>query len=213
MKKTNTKMPVILLGVVAMAGVAVYLYSTTEQMLLSHQSEMLSEESASHDGHHMSDESTAHSDDHMHHMEMLVSSERAFIEGMVPHHQEAIDTAQEVLERGGTTADIRALAEDIIDAQAQEIAEMKQWYEEWYDEPYQDTGEYTPMMRDLAELSGVELDQTFLEDMIQHHMGAIMMARSVQPYVEHDVMAELTDAVIEAQSAEIQAMEQMLSEL
>ena len=196
-----------------MAGVAVYLFSTTERMPLSHQSELLSEESASHDGHHMSDESTAHSDDHMHHMEMLVSSERAFIEGMIPHHQEAVDTAQEVLERGGTTADIRALAEDIIDAQAQEIAEMKQWYEEWYDEPYQDTGEYTPMMRDLAELSGVELDQTFLEDMIQHHMGAIMMARSVQPYVEHDVMAELTDAVIEAQSAEIQAMEQMLSEL
>lgn len=149
--------------------------------------------------------------DHM--MAMMVSSEREFIEGMIPHHQEAVDTAKEVIERGGTTPEIKQLVEDIVVAQEAEIAEMKQWYEDWYDEPYKDSGEYMPMMRELANLSGAEIDRVFLEDMIGHHMGAIMMARSVQPYIEHDEIAELTQAIVSTQSAEIAQMRQMLQSL
>lgn len=147
----------------------------------------------------------------MNHMAgMLVSSEREFIEGMIPHHQEAVDTAKEVIERGGTTLEIKQLVENIVLAQEAEIAEMKQWYEDWYGEVYKDNGEYAPMMRDLKNLSGVELDRIFLEDMIGHHMGAIMMAQSVQPYIEHAEIAELTEAIVSTQSAEIAQMRQML---
>jgi uncharacterized protein (DUF305 family) len=151
---------------------------------------------------------------HMDHMTaMMVSSERQFIEGMIPHHQEAVDTAKEVIERGGTTPEIMQLVEDIVIAQEAEIAEMKQWHEEWYGEPYTDNGEYMPMMRELANLSGAELDRVFLEDMIMHHMGAIMMAQSVQPHIEHDEIAELTQAIVSTQSAEIAQMRQMLQGL
>lgn len=149
--------------------------------------------------------------DHM--MAMMVSSEREFIEGMIPHHQEAVDTAKEVIERGGTTPEIKQLVEDIVVAQEAEIAEMKQWYQDWYGEPYTDNGEYMPMMRELENLSGAELDRVFLEDMIGHHMGAIMMARSVQPYIEHEEIAELTQAIVSTQSAEIAQMRQMLQGL
>jgi uncharacterized protein (DUF305 family) len=69
------------------------------------------------------------------------------------------------------------------------------------------------MMRDLSNLSGAEIDRTFLEDMIMHHMGAIMMARSVQPYVEHQEMEDLTKAVVDTQSKEIQQMRNILSSL
>ncbi|HKL04067.1 MAG TPA: DUF305 domain-containing protein [Cryomorphaceae bacterium] len=149
--------------------------------------------------------------DHM--MAMMVSSEREFIEGMIPHHQEAVDTAKEVIDRGGSTPEIRQLVEDIVVAQEAEIAAMKQWYEDWYGEPYTDNGDYMPMMRELEDLSGAELDRVFLEDMIGHHMGAIMMARSVQPYIEHDEIAELTQAIVSTQSAEIAQMRQMLQSL
>jgi uncharacterized protein (DUF305 family) len=46
--------------------------------------------------------------------------------GMVPHHQSAIDMANTVLQ---TTSDpqIKALAEDILAAQAAEIAQMNDW--------------------------------------------------------------------------------------
>lgn len=149
--------------------------------------------------------------DHM--MDMIVSSEREFIEGMIPHHQEAVDTAKEVIARGGTTPEIKTLVENIVVAQEKEIADMKQWYEAWYGTPYQDKGTYQPMMRELASLSGAELDKAFLTDMIMHHMGAIMMARSVQSFIEHDEMAELTQAIVATQSAEIVQMRQFLQSL
>ena len=143
-------------------------------------------------------------------MAMTVESEREFIMHMIPHHQEAIDTAQEVLERGGTTPEVRALMESIIEAQTTEVAMMQEWYENWYGEPYTDDGNYTPMMRELAELSGTALDRAFLEDMIMHHMGAIMMARSVQPYIEHEEIAELTKNIVSTQSSEIVLMRDLL---
>jgi uncharacterized protein (DUF305 family) len=148
-----------------------------------------------------------------HMMDMMVSNEREFIEGMIPHHQEAVDTAKEVIERGGSTPEIKQLVGDIVVAQEAEIAEMKQWYQDWYGKPYTDNGEYLPMMRELVNLSGAALDKRFLEDMIGHHMGAIMMAQSVQPYVEHDEIATLTQAIVTTQSAEIAQMRQMLQGL
>lgn len=153
--------------------------------------------------HHSMHQNTNEHEQH----QMMVTSEQAFIEHMIPHHQEAIDTAKEVLARGGSTSEIRALAENIITAQEREIADMKQWYETWYGTPYADTGTYKPMMRDLSMLSGAELDKIFLEDMVHHHMGAIMMARSVEPFIEHDEMRTLTEAIVRTQSEEIKTMQ------
>lgn len=145
--------------------------------------------------------------------DMFVTSEREFIEHMIPHHEEAIATAQEVLERGGTTPGMVELANAIITSQTAEVALMKQSCEDWYGESYTATGEYEPMMRALASYSGAELDRIFLHDMIMHHMGAIMMARSVRPHVEHDVMRELTDDIIVNQSREIQTMRRLANDI
>jgi len=149
----------------------------------------------------------------MDHSGMMVESERAFIEGMIPHHQEAVDTANEVIARGGTTPEIKSLVENIVIAQETEIADMKQWYQDWYNEAYVDNGTYVPMMRELGNLSGAELDRVFLEDMIGHHMGAIMMAQSVQPYIKHEEISELTKAIATTQSAEITEMKRILETL
>lgn len=147
----------------------------------------------------------------MDHSMMMVTSERDFLEGMIPHHQEAVDTAKEVIERGGSTPEIKALAEAIVIAQEKEIAEMKEWYQAWYGVAYeQKEGGYEPMMRELANLSGAELDKRFLEDMIMHHMGAIMMARSVQPYIEHQEITDLAKAIQTTQTAEIELMRSLL---
>lgn len=177
-------------------------------------------EACHHDDHaeHMDEASHMMHDDmgamnDMDHSTMMVGSEREFITHMIPHHQEAVDTAQEVLERGGTTPEIRTLAESIISTQVAEIDMMKEWHLNWYREAYVDTGSYTPMMRELENLTGAELDQVFLEDMIGHHMGAIMMSRSVRPYIEHSEVTELADAIELTQSAEIAAMRGMLKTL
>lgn len=145
--------------------------------------------------------------------QMFVTSERSFVENMIPHHQEAVDTAREVLERGGSTEEIQNLMNSIITAQTAEIDLMREWYREWYGETYKDSNVYEPMMRELESLSGATLDRVFLEDMIMHHMGAIMMARSVQPYVEHTEIATLTQNIVVTQSAEIAQMRQILEAL
>jgi uncharacterized protein (DUF305 family) len=148
-----------------------------------------------------------------HMMDMRVESERAFIEGMIPHHEEAVATAKEVLLRGGTTPEIRTLAENIITAQEREIERMKGWYATWYGTAYESTGTYKPMMRDLSALSGKALDRAFLEDMIMHHMGAIMMAESNPSFIEHEEMRDLTEAIISTQTEEIRLMRTLLESL
>ena len=146
----------------------------------------------------------------MDHSMMMVKSEREFVMGMIPHHQEAVDTATEVLARGGSTEEIRTLALNIIEAQETEIAMLKQWHLDWYGEEYVADDSYQPMMRDLSQLSGAPLDERFLQDMIPHHMGAIMMAQSVRPYIEHQEITNMADAIMETQTAEIRLMQNLL---
>lgn len=150
----------------------------------------------------------------MDHSMMMVKSEREFLEGMIPHHQEAVDTAKEVIARGGSTPEIKKLAEDIVVAQEKEIAMMKEWYQSWYGEAYVAKAEtYTPMMRDLSKLSGAALDKVFLEDMVMHHEGALMMAQSVQPYIETKEITDLTKAIMETQTEEIETMRELIKGL
>jgi len=49
--------------------------------------------------------------------------------------------------------------------------------------------------------------------MTMHHMGAIMMARSLRPHLEHDVMDELTRNIITNQSREIREMRELSSQI
>lgn len=143
--------------------------------------------------------------------DMTVTDERSFVEAMIPHHQEAVDTAQEVIERGGVTEEVRNLAENIITSQKNEIAMMREWYEEWYQTSLPAVS-YEPMMRELGGLAGADLDQVFLEDMIVHHEGAITMAESVTPYIEREEVQQLVTAILTTQTQEIELMKSLLNQ-
>lgn len=143
---------------------------------------------------------------------MQTASDRAFLEHMIPHHQEAVDTAKQVLERGATTPEIKTLAENIVSAQEKEIADMKRWYKTWYGVEFE-AAEYTPMMRDLTALSGKELDKAFLEDMIEHHLAALTKAQEVSAGIEHSEVRNLTKNIAETQSSEVVTMRTILKQL
>jgi uncharacterized protein (DUF305 family) len=57
--------------------------------------------------------------------------DRAFIDMMVPHHQGAIAMAKQLLQKGEQPA-LRKMANDIISAQTDEIAQMRKWRKAWY---------------------------------------------------------------------------------
>lgn len=57
--------------------------------------------------------------------------DRAFIDMMVPHHQGAIAMARQLL-RKGEQPGLRKMADDIISAQTDEIAQMRRWRKAWY---------------------------------------------------------------------------------
>lgn len=56
--------------------------------------------------------------------------DRAFIEGMIEHHQGAIDMAR-LATQSAKHEEIRALSEQIITAQEAEIKQMREWQRAW----------------------------------------------------------------------------------
>ena len=138
------------------------------------------------------------------------ADEADFLREMVAHHREAIEMAGE-LSRSDRAA-MRDLGANIVASQSAQVEQMEAWLDEWYADEPTDTA-YEPMMRDLSGLSGDRLDRTFLEDMVGHHMAAVMMSQRllVHGAAEHDEVAELARTIRTEQVREIRWMNERLS--
>ena len=55
--------------------------------------------------------------------------DKAFLEGMIPHHQGAIDMAEYLID--AKNPELKAMWEEIIAAQQAEIDQMNAWLVEW----------------------------------------------------------------------------------
>ena len=58
-----------------------------------------------------------------------------------------------------------------------------------------------------------DADVDFMRGMIPHHQGAIDMAERIMQWAQHDEIRALAEAIISAQSAEIEAMEALIARL
>ena len=145
--------------------------------------------------------------------EQIAALERQFITDMIPHHEEAVVAAQQLLAAGTSNAEVRKLATDIVKTQKAEIASMKEWHVAWYGEVYKNTGTYEPMMRNLSTLSGVERDKAFLEDMVEHHLHALNMLQASAPQFVRPELRELSQNIASSQSNEVVAMKILLQQI
>ena len=144
-------------------------------------------------------------------MTQPVESEFAFLAGMVPHHEDALEDARLATERS-ERAEIRELAQNIIATQDAEIAQMEGWLSAWY--PERDRAEAAQAMEGmvmpgLENLSGDTFDRAFLEGMTAHHQMAVQMVDSLlqQDLVEHGEVRTLAENIRETQNAEITQMQ------
>lgn len=137
--------------------------------------------------------------------------DRAFVAGMVPHHESAIEMA-EIAKEMGESEFVASLADDIISSQSEEIdtlSKVEGELEAAGVEPG-DLGVPEHMMGmdgDIAALESADpFDEVFIDMMVPHHQGAIVMARVELERGQNAELQELAEAIIEAQSREIEEM-------
>lgn len=141
-----------------------------------------------------------------------INSEVDFITGMIPHHQEAVASAEQ-LQTLTERPEMRDLARDVIEVQSDEISTLQGWLEAWYPDAEPDPA-YEPMMRDLEGMNPNEADRAFLEDMLMHHDMAIAMARAylAGDFEKHPEVVAMAEAIVTVQDQENEQMRAWLDE-
>jgi uncharacterized protein (DUF305 family) len=145
-----------------------------------------------------------------------------FVQGMIPHHEGAIEMA-ELVEGRTDRQELIDLANEIIEVQDEEISLLRGMLDRMGADEMamdgmgeMDHGDMGMMddaeMEELRQLEGEEFDRRFMEAMIVHHQGAIDMAEQVLAEGQDDEVAGLAQLVIDAQQTEIEQMEQWLEE-
>lgn len=138
-------------------------------------------------------------------------TDRAFATEMVDHHQMAIDMATVAQDRA-TRPQIKALANNIITAQKQEIAQLKAADQKLAsaDVDASDLGLSDAMMgMDMDNsmlMTAKPFERMFIDMMVPHHQGAIRMARAELAKGRDPQLRKLAQGVIAAQSDEIKQM-------
>ncbi len=146
-----------------------------------------------------------------------------FVDAMIPHHQGAVEMAQEVLEKS-QRPEMKKLAEDIIAAQNREIEQMKQWRKAWYPKANSKPMAWHAQMGHMMEMSpeqiqammmkgdlgaaDADFDLRFLNAMIPHHEGALVMAKDVLSKSKRPEMKQLAQEILSSQEKEINQMKQ-----
>lgn len=151
------------------------------------------------------------------------NADETFVMGMIAHHEQAIEMADLLLEKDGVDQRVINLALDIKDAQGPEIETMNRWLDDWGIvsdgsgmEGMDHSGGMIMSDEDMTALetaSGADASRLFLEQMTQHHEGAIDMAQQELDNGENPDALELAQTIIDAQTAEIATMQDILATL
>lgn len=162
--------------------------------------------------------------DMMHDMENIPKTGNAsidFLNGMIPHHESAIDMADSYLEYGGSNEKLKKLAENIKTTQTEEIQQMKDLIKKYEAEGHNDADqesayldEYDKMLEhdhSMSKSGTDSLDHAFAEGMIMHHQMAVDMAKSILEYTNYEEIRTLAQNIIDAQEKEIEEMKEFTS--
>ncbi|MFE7099210.1 DUF305 domain-containing protein [Streptomyces erythrochromogenes] len=148
------------------------------------------------------------------------AADAAFAKGMIPHHRQAVEMADLAPSRA-RSAEVKKLAEDIRKAQDPEIRTLSGWLASWGEQvpaagamdhsAHGTSGMMTAEQMDgLKNASGAAFDTAFMELMVEHHEGAVAMAKTEQAQGAFPAAKAMADAIVASQSAEIAQMNKLL---
>jgi uncharacterized protein (DUF305 family) len=157
-----------------------------------------------------------------------------FAQGMIPHHQQAVEMSDMLLAKQGIDPKVVSLANEIKAAQAPEIEQMQGWLSQWgvsttpsspgsampsmpgHDMSGMSSGHGMMSEQDMAALNnarGVEASRLFLSQMIEHHQGAITMGQTEIDSGQFPQAITLARSIVSSQQQEITTMQGMLATL
>ena len=149
-----------------------------------------------------------------------------FMQGMIGHHAQAVEMV-ELLQTRTNSEDMKKLGRRIELSQNDEIRMMREWLQargaalpgehSHHDPAMRMPGMLTPEeMNQLAAAKGKAFDKLFLEGMIRHHEGALVMVRELfaTPGAAQESEIHTFASDVDAdQRAEIARMVAMVKEL
>lgn len=162
------------------------------------------------------------------------SAEAGFARDMATHHAQAVDMSLVVRDKS-SDRELRTLAADIIVTQSTQRGVFMGWLQQWglsqasagprmawmpgHSHMAQTTDGTVLMhgmasdaeLRRLGEATGVDAEVQFLQLMIRHHEGGIIMARAVLALSGRREVAQMAKSIEDGQRAEIAEMRNMLS--
>lgn len=126
-------------------------------------------------------------------------ADRAFIDGMVPHHEMAVVMADDALAKANK-AELKDFARQVKADQSREIADMKAWHQTWF-------GSATTLAMDHAMhmtiAAGASYDVNWAKAMIVHHQDALTLANQALKAASRPEVKALAQRIIDAQQKEI----------
>lgn len=145
-----------------------------------------------------------------------------FAQMMIPHHAQAVEMSDMILAKQDIPSAVTSLARKIKEAQGPEIQAMTGWLEDW-NEPTEIPSGHAghgmsgmldeTALNELKAAEGTAAAKLFLNQMIAHHEGAIMMATTETSDGKDYKAVELSKEIASAQEAEIQEMQDLLATL
>ena len=156
--------------------------------------------------------------DHGAHSSTMGGDEAMFLQMMIPHHQQAIVISDLAISIS-TNKDVLDLANQIKNAQAPEIAQMKSWLKAagLGEDPGHSMHTMAGMLTDsqieqLKNSTGKDFDRQFLSGMIAHHQGAVEMVRMIENSSDLK-LRDFGEQINQSQSSEIAVMKQLLKSI
>lgn len=144
-------------------------------------------------------------------MQMTGDADHDFANMMIMHHQGAIDMANKELEKGDV-AELRSMAQSIIDKQEAEQNELNAFLEthtpesstagQEFDMEIMTFMDKADRNADLQVITG-DVDHDFAMLMINHHQSASDVAQSLLHHGHHEELMEMARMMIDDQNMEI----------
>ncbi len=157
----------------------------------------------------------ASASNHAKSLQNLGMNEIMFAQGMMPHHQQAIEMSNMAL-KNAASPEVKKLAKEIIAAQGKEISQLKYWLTATKSSMTMghDMGMGGMLTKNdliaLKKLKGSKFDAAFLKAMIAHHEGALEMVSMLDRTKNSEAKKIATD-IRAGQSGEITLMKKLLA--